>query len=133
MVNGNSVEISPQMAKHIYKYLVKNDYIDDDESITEEYHEAKRNGALVPLPDDLQPFQEGVFSLIDSVYSDVDLLRLVEDSRKIKTNPLNANFKKKEFQALWNRINRKAAIPVHLTSMSSYKIFMLSTGSEVTA
>jgi type III restriction enzyme len=116
MVNGNSVEISPQMAKHIYKYLVKNDYIDDDESITEEYHEAKRNGALVPLPDDLQPFQEGVFSLIDSVYSDVDLLRLVEDSRKIKTNPLNANFKKKEFQALWNRINRKAAYTVHFNS-----------------
>ena len=41
-----------------------------------------------------------VFQLIDSVFSDAQLPK-VDDGRKPKTNPLNANFQKKEFQELW--------------------------------
>ena len=40
----------------------------------------------------------------------------VGDDRKPKTNPLNANFEKREFKALWSRINRKAIYRVEFDS-----------------
>ncbi len=51
------------------------------------------------------------FSSSTRVFSDAQL-PAVEDDRKAKLNPLNANFEKKEFQELWGRINRKAIYAV---------------------
>lgn len=112
---GGPVEISPQMARQIYKYLLKNDYIDDDARIAPAYHDAVRNGNVVPLPEDLTPHKEQIFQLIESVYSDAQL-PAIEDDRAAKTNPLNDNFHKKEFQVLWGRINKKAVYSVHFDS-----------------
>jgi type III restriction enzyme len=112
---AGDVTIDDRMAKQIYRYLVKNDYTDDDDRITEAYHQAKAEESLAVLPDDLKPHAEQVFKLIDSVFSDADL-PVIDDDRAAKTNPLNANFKKKEFQELWQRINQKAAYTVHFDS-----------------
>jgi type III restriction enzyme len=106
------VEVTPKLAKQIYKYLLKNDYTDDDDKVAQTYHDAKEEGKLAELPAELAPHAEEVFKLIDSVFSDAQLPE-IEDDRKAKTNPLSANFEKKEFQELWNRINRKAAYTVH--------------------
>ena len=48
---------------------------------------------------------------MDSVFSDASC-QIFDDGRKAKTNPLNANFEKKEFQELWSRINQKAVYAV---------------------
>lgn len=112
--DGN-VEVTPAMAKHIYKYLLKNDYTDDNDHIAQAYHDAVKNNELADLPEDLQLYKDQVFQLIDSVYSNA-MLPEVENDRGAKTNPLNANFEKKEFKELWNRINRKAAYSVHFDS-----------------
>jgi type III restriction enzyme len=103
--------ITPAMAKQIYRYLVKNDYTDDTDQIAKAYHEAKEAGQLADLPDDLKPHAEQIFKLIDAVFSDAQLPK-VDDGRKPKTNPLNANFDKKEFRELWARINQKAVYRV---------------------
>jgi type III restriction enzyme len=108
---AGDVAVTPQLAKQIYKYLLKNDYTDDKDRIADAYHEAKKEGALAALPPDLAVHAEAVFALIDTVFSDAKL-PLPEDGRKAKTNPLNANFDKAEFKALWSRINRKAAYTV---------------------
>ncbi len=105
------VKVTPHMAKLIERYLVKNDYSDTDERITEQYHQAKQEGSLAALPPELEPYKEQVFQLIDSVFSAAQL-PAIEDDRKGKLNPLNANFEKKEFQELWSRINRKAIYAV---------------------
>ncbi|MCQ4254563.1 type III restriction-modification system endonuclease [Stutzerimonas stutzeri] len=110
--SGGDVEVTPQLAKQIYKYLLKNDYTDDNDQITQAYHEAKREEQLAELPAELQPYAEQVFQLIDSVFSAAQMPEIGND-RKAKLNPLNSNFEKKEFQALWNKINRKAAYTVH--------------------
>ena len=99
------------MAKLIERYLIKQDYTDPDEHITEEYHQAKKNGTLATLPTELEPYKEQVFQLIDTVFSAAQLPE-IDDDRKGKVNPLNANFEKKEFQELWSRINRKAIYAV---------------------
>jgi type III restriction enzyme len=109
------LEISPVMAKQIYKYLLKNDYTDDADHVAETYHEAKANGTLAALPPELAPHADQIFGLIDSVFSESQLPD-VGDDRKPKTNPLNANFEKKEFKALWNRINQKAVYRVEFDS-----------------
>jgi type III restriction enzyme len=112
--NGD-VEVTPQMAKMIYKYLIKNDYTDANDSITLAYHDAKRTGTLAPLPQELQPIAEPILQLIDSVFSDATLPD-IDDGRSGKTNSLNANFEKREFKELWNRINKKAVYSVTFDS-----------------
>lgn len=106
------VPVTPQMAKQIYKYLVKNDYTDDKDGIAAAYHEAKKEGKLAPLPEELKPHADQVFQLIESVFSDAQMPEIGDD-RKAKINPLSKNFDKKEFQELWSRINQKAAYTVH--------------------
>ena len=115
VTEAGPIQITPAMAKQIYRYLVKNDYTDDADQIAKTYHEAKESGALADLPDDLKPHAEQIFQLIDSVFSEAQLPK-VEDGRKPKTNPLNANFEKKEFQELWARINQKAVYRVEFDS-----------------
>ncbi|WP_050468895.1 type III restriction-modification system endonuclease [Herbaspirillum chlorophenolicum] len=112
---SGDVPITPQMAKQIYRYLVKNDYTDDADRITEAYHEAKKAGTLADLPEELKPHAEQVFQLIDGVFS-ASQLPDIDDDRKPKKNPLNSNFEKQEFKALWQRINRKAAYSVEFDS-----------------
>ena len=116
---GN-VEVTPQLAKQIYRYLVKNDYTDDADRITAVYHDANKEDALAALPPELAPHAEQVFQLIDSAFSESKLPDIGDD-RKPKKNPLNANFDKQEFKALWNRINRKAAYSVDFDSAELVK------------
>ena len=67
------VTVTPQMAKPIYRYLVKNDYTDDNDQIATAYHEAKKAGTLAALPPELAPHARAGFQLIDSVFSDAQL------------------------------------------------------------
>jgi len=113
--DAGPIEITPAMAKQIYRYLVKNDYSDDADQITSAYHQAKETGTLAALPDELKAHADQIFQIIDSVFSDAQLPK-VEDGRKPKTNPLNENFEKKEFQELWRRINQKAVYRVEFDS-----------------
>ena len=112
---AGDVEVKAQMAKQIYKYLLKNDYTDDADRITAAYHEARKDGALAALPSELQAYADQVFQLIDSVFSESQLPDIGDD-RRPKKNPLNDNFEKQEFKALWDRINRKAAYRVEFDS-----------------
>lgn len=109
---AGDVPVTPQMAKQIYKYLIKNDYTDDKDAVAAKYHEDKKNGTVAPLPDELKQHADQVFKLIESVFSDA-LMPEIGDDRKAKVNPLNKNFEKKEFQELWSQINGKAAYTVH--------------------
>lgn len=130
---AGAVEITPTMAKQIYKYLLKNDYTDDTDHIAATYHEAKANQTLASLPPDLAPHAEQIFKLIDTVFSESQLPS-VGDDRKPKTNPLNANFDKKEFKALWKHINRKAIYRVEFDSRELIRnsIQVLDTELRVT-
>ncbi len=109
------IKVTQAMAKQIDFYLIQNGYRNVDEEITEAYHQSKKEGTLAELPEELKPYAEQVFQLVDSVYSDAALPD-IEDGRKAKENVLNDNFKKKEFQALWEKINRKAAYTVDFDS-----------------
>lgn len=118
LLDGQPVTIDKKQANQIYKYLIKQDYIDDDNHVTDSYREDLRNGTLAPLPETLQPVAEGVHKLIQGIFDKRILDEMIRDAGKPKVvgNPLNANFSKKEFQALWDQINHKYAYTVSFDS-----------------
>ena len=110
------LKIDNQMARAIFKYLNKNDYIDDSDGISADYHNAVKDCALADLPENLVEYKDEIFKLIDSVFSE-NALPEIENDRTTKTNLLNEeNFYKKEFQELWARINTKAVYQVEFDS-----------------
>lgn len=127
------VTITPAMAKQIYRYLIKNDYTDDADQITEVYYDAKEEGTIAAFAEDLVPYQAQILEMIDAVYSDAALPD-IENGRGIKANPLNDNFDRKEFQELWKRINRKAVYRVEFDTeeLAQKCIAALETHLQVT-
>jgi type III restriction enzyme len=113
---GIDLTVTPNMARQIDFYLIQNGYKDLENRISDAYHQAKKEGALVELPEELKPHAEQVFQLVDSVFSE-GALPVPEDGRCVKANVLNDNFHKKEFQDLWHKINRRAAYTVSFDSV----------------
>ena len=118
VVNGEETVITSQQATAIYRYLLKNDYIDDSDKPTDAYKNDAAEGKLAPLPIDLEPMTEIVHRLIRSVYDADALADMIEDAHqsKVQDNRLNENFNKKEFQNLWKLINHKYAYTVQFDS-----------------
>ncbi len=90
--------VTEDQATDIEFYLIQNGYVDKKRNITDKYHEAKREGALEALPDELKQYVDQVLALIDSVFSDVQI-PLPENGRGAKPNLLNENFKKRSLQS----------------------------------
>ena len=124
------VEVTARMAKQIYRYLLKNDYTDDMDQIADAYHEARESETLAELPPELERYAQQIFALIDSVFSEAQLPR-VDDARRPKTNPLNANFEKHEFQELWARINRQAVYRIDFDSAQLIRRCISALDSEL--
>ncbi len=118
MSGETPVVIDNKQAKAIYKYLLKNDYIDDEDNVTDKYRNDLANDALIPVPDELKTIEIGVHKLVQGVFDDSVLKDMVSDGHetKVKDNPLNDNFNKKEFQTLWKSINHKYAYTVNFDS-----------------
>lgn len=103
-------KVSESMLMQVLLYLQKHAYLSNNE-FSPAYFEARDSGTLAPLPGELAHDGRMVFALIDWMATR-PLLPEISDDNKPKTNPLNANFHKQEFKALWERINRKAVYTV---------------------
>ncbi len=118
IVGGEEMVISSQQATAIYRYLLKNDYVDDTDKPTDTYKNAVKEGTLAPLPMEIEPMADVVHKLVQSTY-DADALKgMFENGNqaKVQDNKLNDNFYKKEFQKLWALINHKYAYTVEFDS-----------------
>ena len=107
---GDEKRISKEEAEKINKFLFKFDVLDEDNKITDIGRE-KIEAKSMPLPDEFKPYKESIISLLQSIYTDNALSPV--DERKTITLSLNDNFKKKEFQELWNKINIKTIYEVN--------------------
>lgn len=110
--------IDDSTANNIEFYLIQNGYVDMDRKVTDKYREEVKNGTVAELPEALKPMADGIHTLIQAVYDDSVLKDMFSDGHetKVKDNPLNENFAKKEFQALWREINHKYAYTVDFDS-----------------
>lgn len=119
-VDGVPQKISEQQATAIYRYLLKNDYIDDDEHITEQYHADLTNNALAPLADEMKPMTEGIHKLIQSIFDDKVLEEMIGNGNEttVPSNDLNENFAKKNFRHFGITLTISMHIPLSLTVMN---------------
>ena len=110
--------IDDEKANAIEFYLIQNGYVDMNRKVTDKYRQAVKDGTVVELPEELKPMADGIHALIQAVYDDGVLREMFSDGHetKVKENPLNENFAKKEFQALWREINHKYAYTVEFDS-----------------
>ena len=117
-VDGKPHTITAQEAKAIQRYLIRNDYIDNDDAVTDAYRTDLANNALAPLPLDIANMADGVHKLVQAIFDDKVLDDMISDGHetKVRENPLNDNFYKKEFQTLWGYINHKYAYTVEFDS-----------------
>ena len=117
-VDGKQHTITAQEAKAIQFYLIRNDYIDTDDAVTDTYRADLANHALAVLPMDLSEMGEGIHKLVQAIFDDKVLDDMISDGHetKFRENPLNDNFYKKEFQTLWGYINHKYAYTVSFQS-----------------
>ncbi|MDR2147669.1 MAG: DEAD/DEAH box helicase family protein [Tannerella sp.] len=106
---GEKYRLTQDDAKKINKLLYKNDIIDEEDKITPTGKEIIEKAAM-PLPENLETYRASVAILLKSIYTETTFKP--EDARKIISLPTNANFKKKEFQELWKKINLKSIYEV---------------------
>lgn len=123
MVNGVKMIISEKQGHDVYQYLIRNNYIDTDDKVTEKYREDAANNTLAPLPESCRAVAEGIHALVRNIYDEHALDGMISNGldTKIRENSLNDNFYKKEFQTLWNYINHKYAYTVDFDSQELIK------------
>ena len=111
--NGEEHRLSKDEADKLWKKLLITEVIDEDDKITTEGRELieKQN---IPLPDNLEPYRESVCKLLKTVYTGDEFKP--EDQRQTVILNTNKNFKKKEFQELWDRINLKTIYEVQFNT-----------------
>lgn len=122
-VGDDVITVTNEQAHEIYRYLLKNDYVDEADHVSEKYRADVENKTLAPLPEKIRDITEGVHALVQGIFDEHALDGMIEDGHKTKVleNALNDNFYKKEFQTLWNYINHKWNYTVHFDSKELIK------------
>jgi type III restriction enzyme len=126
--------ISEQEAASIVSYLYDNDYIDEKGNILQDYHTDMDKGNLAPMSKKLQPIEEQVHKLIQSIFDPAALEDMVEDANgkaEVVNERLNDNAEKAEFKALWNEINHRYVYTVHYNSEELIQKAVAAINSEL--
>ena len=119
-IDGEVVSFTEDQSKQVYKALYKCDLIDDDDMPTDEFLAKVAEGSFVEyfvmkMPEAIadEPHAKAVEALVKSVYDDRALDGMIgRAEEKVTENSLTDNFKCREFQELWRRINKQHAYTV---------------------
>ncbi len=106
---GEELRLTEDDAKKLQFKLIVGEIIDEDYKITKKGKELIEQGK-VPLPEKLDPYKESVCKLLQTIYTGAEFKP--EDERQTVILNTNKNFAKKEFQALWEKINLKTIYEV---------------------
>lgn len=106
---GATLRITDDDARKINKVLFKNDLIDDDDKLTPAGKELVEQNN-VPVPEHLEEYKDSITKILKSIYTGEGIKP--ENERQQIVLKTNANFDKKEFQDLWNKISFKSIYEV---------------------
>lgn len=107
--NEEEHRLTEEDAKKLNKLLYKNEIIDEEDKITPEGREFIEQNKM-PLPMTLEPYRNSINQLLKAIYTGGTFQP--EDERQTIILNTNTNFKKKEFQELWDKINLKTIYEV---------------------
>lgn len=105
------IRIDERLARKLYQTFVRNNYIDEDDNLTEDYYKAVENAEVI-LPEELKDHKRAVIELVSTIYSESASPLVHNERNKNVELKLNDNFYKEEFQKLWKKINVKTAYTV---------------------
>jgi len=118
VLNNLKGEVKPLDDMAILQIMMsfkESNYIDEKLNITEKLKEDIADDKII-VPEDFANFKEEYVNLVKNLYTDIEIP--IENVRKKNIRELrpNNNFYKKEFQELWNRINKKTVYEVNFNS-----------------
>lgn len=118
MEDGTNGKLDINQARAIYNELIRQDYVNDEGTLTARYFNDKRNGSLdFGKSNDMK---DSIIAILDTVFT--RSIVKPEDGRKPKLAKFQKdNFAKKEFQELWKRINRRTYYQVNFDTSELVK------------
>ncbi len=115
---GKKIVLDDQKAMDLIFTCRENGYVDKEYKITEKLIEDIEKDK-VALPEELKEFKKPILELMQSIYTTANF-KATEDDRENNISEAelkpNANFDKKEFQDLWNKIKIKTVYEVDFNS-----------------
>ncbi len=118
MADGTNGKFDTHQAVAVYNALVRQDYVNDEGTLTARYFDDKRNGSLdFGKSNDMK---DSIIAILDTVFT--RSIVKPENGRKPKLAKFQKdNFGKKEFQELWKRINRRTYYQVNFDTSDLVK------------
>jgi len=131
VIGDDTYSITAAEATAVYNYLVRNDYVDDNGSVTDTYRAAAELGSFAPLKPELEPLGENIHKLVQAIFDPSILKEMAGNAHetKVKENPLNENWK--DFKELWEKINKRYAYSVDFNSEELIKKSIVAINSEL--
>lgn len=126
---GEERGIDESLAKQIYHSLIRHNYINDDDKLTDSYHQHKGSDTL-DFGETLNPYAESISQILEQVYQDID----IENANDPNTQTLKLDeekFSSKAFQALWEKIKDKTVYQVHFDSQELIKNVVRTLNKEL--
>lgn len=108
---GNEETIDAAMARRLIHYMIKLDYIDENNALTDKFYEDKANGNI-SFGADLDQYKPDILVILDNIY---DEKKMTPENARNNNVELRVNQDKlamPEFTDLWNKINAKTAYVV---------------------
>ena len=102
---GEKQEIDVLGASFLFSSLVANGYVNRQGQLTQKFHDDKQQGVL-DFGDEYNEFKTDIVNRLDAVFNP-DAIK-PEDARHTREAKFDSKrFERKEFQALWNKINHR--------------------------
>lgn len=108
----NPIIIDHKTATKIIHSLIKSEYIDADNALTDKYFEDQESGKLF-IAQEFEPYKTDIVKILGTVLNPGDYV--IADDSKNNVNNIGVNTARmgmKEFQSLWKSINSQSAYTV---------------------
>lgn len=109
--DGNEETVDAAMARRIIHYMIKMDYIDENNVLTEKFYEDKANGE-VSFGSEMDQYKPDLMVILDGIYDDTKMKPENARSNNIELKVNSDKLAMPEFKALWSKINAKTAYVV---------------------
>lgn len=111
-LSGLKMQISDKQSKSVYYWLSNNGYLDQEESLNDDFRKARAAGTLAEgFPRDLESVREGVLSILDTLAAG-RTIKITNGRARKQMTVIQENLHKPGFQELWRKLQRKTVCKV---------------------
>lgn len=111
--NGlNEQVVDRKLAMKITNGLIRTDYLNDNNELTDTYYSDVKNGDL-KVAEELVPYTYEIIDILDSIYDPNTMKPENARDNNVEAKVDETKLQMEEFKALWNKINHKSAYVVN--------------------